>query len=299
MKGRTVLGTIALCAALSLSGCAMQSDEVFDADQRLANKEFQIEPVSYGVGCFVGAVAGGALGFLSGSKEAMAVGAVGGCLLGGLTNKVLDDIRKNYYTKEGQLDALIARLELNYEKAHRLYVAAKQVYKEDHAKLTKLNKQIKKNRASISEMRLSLTRYEGNIAVLDEQLFVQKIELKSANKARLSFLGKEDIDESLLKDEKFLKENFTKEEIAALKNYDQQIAVLQTQLDDMKSIINSYTTDRNVLNLALSKAEPNCYVKFPELKDRNLLQLLVGPPKEPIRMNTPECKLHHGKSQSA
>lgn len=299
MKGRTVLGTIALCAMLGLTGCAMQSEEVFDADQRLANKDFQIEPASYGVGCFVGAVAGGALGFLSGSEEVMAFGALGGCLLGGLTNKVLDDIRKNYYTKEGQLDALIARLEINYEKAHRLYVAAKQVYKEDHAKFTKLNKQIKKNKASITEMRLSLTRYEGNIAVLKPQLSSHKIELMSANKARLTFLGKEDIDESLLKDEKFLKENFTKEEVATLKQYNQQIAVLQTQLDDMQSLLNSYTTDRNVLNVALAKAEPDCYVNIEEAKKRNMFLRILGTPKEPLRLNTPECKLHHGKSQSA
>ena len=125
---RTVI-TAALIGALSLTGCQSTSSAKADPDPRLTNDEFSVDYDSYVTSCVWGAAATGAACLLLTDSDNRAIclaAAAAGCGIAMGGNAILDNIRKQYHTKEEQLNALIADLSDNRQKAVSMVAAANQ-----------------------------------------------------------------------------------------------------------------------------------------------------------------------------
>ena len=157
MRWRVTLLTSALIGALALSGCQSTSSlwGGVDPDPRLVNDDFSVSWTSYVTACATGALVSGGLCLLitdGDQKAACIAAAAAGCAIGAASNALLDNLRQNYHTKEQQLDALIAKLEDDRQKAVYMAATANQVYAEDKAKLASLKKDIKSHKAQKAEI---------------------------------------------------------------------------------------------------------------------------------------------------
>lgn len=234
----------AIVATLVLSGCNSIFGTSANPDARLTSEEFQVESSSYASSCVVGAAVTGVscLFIVNSDRKALCLAAAAaGCAAGMGTNALLDNIRKNYHTKEAQLDALLDQLQANREKAVQLNAAARTVYKEDHAKFLQLQNDIKNNKATSENLKQAIAQYDANNKVIADNI-----------KAHEEKLGKFlEVRKELIANEKL-----TAQEKKKLKELDLQIANLQKTVDELRGVHADNVYDRNVLNLTLEKGVP-------------------------------------------
>ncbi len=242
MKLRTTLISAALCGLMTLSGCnsTFGGPSAGDADPRMTNDDFSVDQSSYATACVTGALITGATCLLlSGDKKAICLAAAaGGCavFMGG--NALLDSLRKNYHTREQQLDAFIDQMEQNRQKAAYMAATAEQVYQEDHAKLAEMKAEIEKNTADKKKLEKTIARYDGNILVLQDNISYHEKQLQLFQDTKSQIIAEGAI---------------TKEQRKQLKECDREIAKLQANVDDMKNLLTNFTRDRDVLNIAANK----------------------------------------------
>ena len=239
---RTVI-TAALIGAISLTGCQSTSSAKADPDPRLTNDEFSVDYDSYVTSCVWGAAATGAACLLLTDSDNRAIclaAAAAGCGIAMGGNAILDNIRKQYHTKEEQLNALIADLSDNRQKAVSMVAAANQVYADDKNKLAKLEKQIKQNQANKQEAKMLLAQYDANIKVLKSNYEYYQKSLTSYKEARKGLVESN---------------YFNNQEKAQIAKLDKQIKQLERTIDALSDSVQSYTADRNVLNLQIEKMD--------------------------------------------
>ena len=235
--------TAALCASLALVGCqsTKASDPTANADPRLTvnNGDFETNDSSYAVSCAVGAGIVGATCLLIADKDKRAVcfaAAAAGCAVGAGSNYLLDNIRRDYHTKEQQLNALIAAMEEHRQKAALMASNAKAVYVEDNNKFKLLAKKIKQKQASKAEVSLAIKRYDANIAAIEQNIAHYQKKAGEYDSIKSELMGTE---------------RLTAAERKKLKECDRQIAKLKKSIEDLRGSLNQYAQDRNVLNLSL------------------------------------------------
>ncbi len=238
MRWHVTLLTSALVGVMALSGCKSTSFGGAEPDPRLENDDFSVSWTSYAMACAVGALATGGICLLiadNDQRAACIAAAAAGCAIGAASNGLLDYLRSNYHTKEQQLDAMIAKLEEDRQKAVYMAATANQVYAEDKAKLKTLTADIKKHQAQKSEIEQRIAYYDANIEVLQGNLEYHEKALASYQEARQGIADG----------------GTTDAERAKLKECDRQIAQLEKAIEEIRGAMLSYTEDRNVLNLSL------------------------------------------------
>lgn len=236
--------SLGLAGCNSTTGGSSSTGPVGDPDPRLAANTFEVKGSSAATGCVVGAAAVGltCMFIADADKRAYCLaGAAAGCAAGIGANYYLDSIRKDYHTKEQQLNGLILTMKDGNEKAKALADSAAKVYAEDQKKLAKVEQDIKLKKTDKASLNKTLARYNGNIALLEQNLKTHQERLNDFAQVR----------EGLVKDSDIK----TLGEKKRLKEVDAQIASLQADITELRTIYDSYVRDRDVLNLAMSNSD--------------------------------------------
>lgn len=239
MLFRNYVLAVALCASLALTGCSSNSVSFpDDADPRLTNQEFSVQPASYGVACLAGAAVVVTACIIQGrSREVCLAAAAIGCAVAMGANALMDRLRSSYNTREGQLDGLIADMESNRQKAAMMASTAQAVYAEDKKKFKLLKAQIKKNKADKADLENTVARYDANIKVLKDNISYHERSIASYARVQEKLSADGDI---------------TLEEKKRLRECDKQIARLKKSIKEIESAYLAYSEDSNVLHLALN-----------------------------------------------
>ncbi len=235
---------VAVSTSLALGGCASTSafgGSSADPDPRLANDDFNVESSSYITACATGAAITGIGCILlvdSNQRAACIAAAAAGCavFMGG--NALLDKLRSDYHSKEQQLDALLANMQSNNQKAIDMAAAAQAVYADDQKRMAKLQRDIKNHTAQKQELQQTIAQYDANIELLQDNLEVHLKSLDSYKTARNGIVNGQYL---------------TKAEKQRLKECDQEIAELQQAVDDLRQSLEGYINARNVLAIGLEQ----------------------------------------------
>lgn len=242
MLKNTVLSVAVSAALCFLSGCQSTGGASASPDPRLQQEEINVDGTSYATACVVGAGIGLIACALAGSDDAScyAIAAAGGCGVGMLGNALLDNLRKDYATREAQLDALISYISRNNEQASKMAKAAETVYKEDQARLAQIKKDIAAGTMQSKDLQYTIARYNANIKVLQENIAGHEKAIASYENARKGILAD-------------IKGKPTSAEQKRLKECEQRIASLQRDIEEIRSTCTDFIRDRDVLNLAANK----------------------------------------------
>lgn len=236
--------SIALSAALCFaSGCQSLTGTSAEPDPRLQQEEINVDGTSYATACVVGAGIGLLACAIAGSDNAScyALAAAGGCGVGMLGNALLDNLRKDYATREAQLDALASYISRNNEQAAALARTAEQVYAEDKQRLAQIQKDIAAGNMQAKDVQYTIARYDANIKLLQENISGHEQALASYQNARQGIM-----DDA--------KGRFTAAERRQIAECDRKIAALQSDIEEIRSTCADFIHDRDVLNLAANNA---------------------------------------------
>lgn len=165
--------TVCLIFTMVLTGCQSMSKNK-DIDPRLAqNEDIEFFSKSGMTACAAGATVG-ALACLAASKDNRAVcmvaAAVAGCGIGIGTNAYLDNQRKNYSSKEQQLNAMITDIQKENNRLKSASSTAKSVISDDKRELAKISADMKQKRLDKVSAEKKLKGVDANIVVLRKSL---------------------------------------------------------------------------------------------------------------------------------
>lgn len=243
MFKKTVL-SVAVCVALSfMTGCQSLSGTSAKPDPRLQQEEINVDGTSYATSCAVGAGVGLLACALAGSDDASCyvAAAAAGCGVGMLGNALLDNLRKDYATREAQLDALISYVSRNNEQAQKLAAAAETVYKEDQQRLAQIKKDIASGSMQAKDIQYTIARYDANIDLLQDNIKGHEKAIESYENARKGIIAD-------------AKNKPSKAERKRIAEYDRRIAQLQKDIEEIRSTCSDFIRDRDVLKLAANQS---------------------------------------------
>ena len=176
-----VIGTLALCISIILTGCQSSSGGVStrNADPALTKgNTAQFFSKSAWQACAIGVGIMGVGCLLLGEKArtCLASAAIGcGVMMGG--NYYLDTKRAEYADAEMRIDAYIQDLQQNTLEVQSITQNAKNVLDKNLATLHALNEQIKNDNVNKKQVQKNLTQIDANIAYLNDKLNrIKKVE---------------------------------------------------------------------------------------------------------------------------
>lgn len=176
-----MIGTLALCISLVLSGCQSTSGgaSTKNVDPELTKgTTAEFFSKSAWQSCAIGAGITGLGCVLLGGKPAacLASAAVGcGVMMGG--NYYLDKKRAEYADAEARIDAYIQDVQQNTAEVQSITQSAKDVLDRNLATLNALNQQIKSESVNKKQAQKELTQIDANIAYLNDKLKrIKKVE---------------------------------------------------------------------------------------------------------------------------
>lgn len=239
---------LAVSASLIASGCTSTSGgysggSSSNADPRMTGEGVDVNETSYITACLTGAALVGVACMFIADSDQRAVciaSAAAGCALFMGGNALLDNIRTQYHTREQQLDALIAEAQKSNQTAKNMAAASQAVYKDESKKFAQLQKDIKARKATKQQLNAQIAQYNGNIKMLEDNLDVHMKSLDSLKQARTGIVGNG--------------KGLTTAERQKLKECDQQIAALEKAVEEMRTSLEGFISQRNVLQVGLDQA---------------------------------------------
>lgn len=230
MQGKVWLALMA-STALAVTGCSTNQ-----------SRDVEVNSSSYAVSCGVGAVLAGGVCLLIVDKDKRAAciaASAAGCVAGMGTNALLDNIRNNYHSREQQLDALIIEAQKRKQAAESMAEITHKVSKELTQAFKRTQNNIKRNRVSKQQLEAQVSRYDGNIKVLQNNLQSHQESLANLQTARKGIVGDE--------------RSLTAQEKQQLQKCDRDIAALEASINEMRGALQDFVSQRDVLNLAMQR----------------------------------------------
>lgn len=170
-----VAGSLAGACASSGGGGFGSSSAQSQANLTPAERQMQARSESFNStiweGVAIGALGGALLGgLIGGDWESAAYGAAGGAVAGGLAGNYLASKQRQYSTKEAQLDSLIADARTKNQQAGDLVAALEEVVAEDRRKLVAANQKYEQGLIQQAEYESEVEDVRENYEYIQKQI---------------------------------------------------------------------------------------------------------------------------------
>ncbi|MDY2798333.1 MAG: hypothetical protein SOV16_04050 [Anaerobiospirillum succiniciproducens] len=237
----SAMGTAIMLSACSTISAGVESISASITESDWYNSSFWDDYDSKVQACITGGLIGGlSCVFIIDpvSKASCVAAAAGSCASMVGVDVLLDKVQSHYAEKEDQLNALAEQMEKYHSESIEAYEAAQKEYGKNTKTLSRLLLNIDKKRVKKNRLAKHIAAYDKKIEELEKEITVQEARVSSYRLLKEKIVGYKILD-------------FTDEEVLA--NYDREIELLNSSINEMRSVLENYTEDRNVLNLVLTE----------------------------------------------
>ena len=235
------MGTAIMLSACSTISAGVESISASITESDWYNSSFWDDYDSKVQACITGGLIGGlSCVFIIDpvSKASCVAAAAGSCASMVGVDVLLDKVQSHYAEKEDQLNALAEQMEKYHSESIEAYEAAQKEYGKNTKTLSRLLINIDKKRVKKNRLEKHIAAYDKKIEELEREITVQEARVSSYRLLKEKIVGYKILD-------------FTDEEVLA--NYDREIELLNSSINEMRAVLENYTEDRNVLNLVLTE----------------------------------------------
>ena len=217
------------------TGCLSTDNQSGQVDPRLEESSFTQS--SYFSSCLIGGALGAFVGLATANDKAtgLLVGAAGGCAAGMGSNLIFDTIRKDYKSKEEQLNATQLMLKAENEKLSNIVNLAHDIQKQQREELAKIDRAEMDSIKRQQEVKKLIADADANIESLRQNLKATEQIETDYIQVREKIVGKEQLSDAENKALKQLDERIAKTR--------EQNAMLRKQIDSMVAQRNSMHND--------------------------------------------------------
>ncbi|WP_169726134.1 hypothetical protein [Anaerobiospirillum succiniciproducens] len=237
----SAMGTAIMLSACSTISSGVESISASITESDWYNSSFWDDYDSKVQACITGGLIGGlSCVFIIDpvSKASCVAAAAGSCASMVGVDVLLENVQEHYAEKEDQLNALAEQMEKYHSESIEAYEAAQKEYGKNTKTLSRLLLNIDKKRVKKNRLAKHIAAYDKKIEELEKEITVQEARVSSYRLLKEKIVGYKILD-------------FTDDEVLA--NYDREIELLNSSINEMRSVLENYTEDRNVLNLVLTE----------------------------------------------